>query len=192
VIDSLALTSLSGVSITSPVDGQLLMYDGTNWVNQIVSGVPSGAVMSFASETAPTGWLKANGAAVSRTTYADLFGAIGTVFGAGDGSTTFLLPDMRGQFARGWDDGRGLDSSRAFGSTQSSENLSHRHITLVVTTANQAPNYGWTPVGRTYGNNQQWTASKVGYGNDGMAAQQNSGGTESRPRNLALLSCIKF
>lgn len=88
---------------------------------------PAGSVMHFAMSTAPTGWLKANGAQVSRTTYAALFAAIGTAFGAGNGTTTFTLPDGRGQFLRGFDDGRGVDAGRAFGSTQASQNLSHNH-----------------------------------------------------------------
>jgi microcystin-dependent protein len=54
-----------------------------------------GQVAFFAMSTAPTGWLKANGAAVSRTAYADLFAAIGTTWGVGDGSTTFNVPDLR-------------------------------------------------------------------------------------------------
>jgi len=84
------------------------------------NGAPaqSGQVAFFAMDTAPTGWLKANGAAVSRTTYSALFDAIGTTFGAGDGSTTFELPDLRGEFPRGWDDGRGVDSGRSFGTAQ--------------------------------------------------------------------------
>ena len=72
--------------------------------------MPAGAVIFVAMDTAPSGYLKANGDAISRTTYADLFTAIGTTFGVGDGSTTFNLPDMRGEFARRWDDGRGVDS----------------------------------------------------------------------------------
>ncbi|MCK9131735.1 phage tail protein [Haemophilus influenzae] len=64
-----------------------------------------GEVAFFARTTPPSGWLKANGAAVSRTTYAALFAAIGTTFGAGDGSSTFNLPDLRGEFVRGLDDG---------------------------------------------------------------------------------------
>jgi microcystin-dependent protein len=78
----------------------------------------TGQVAYFAVSSAPTGWLKANGALVSRTTYATLFAAVGTTFGVGDGSTTFALPDMRGEFPRGWDDGRGVDSGRVFGSAQ--------------------------------------------------------------------------
>ncbi len=64
--------------------------------------LPSGMVLYFANSTAPTGWLQCDGSAVSRTTYANLYAAIGTVYGAGDGSTTFNLPDTRGQFIRSW------------------------------------------------------------------------------------------
>ena len=100
-------------------DGEL-RYDGKRLLNvDDLSGmIPSGAVLYFAGQTAPSGWLKANGAAVSRTAYAALFAAIGTTYGAGDGSTTFNLPDLRGEFMRGWDDGRGIDRGRAFGSAQ--------------------------------------------------------------------------
>ena len=55
----------------------------------------------YGGEAAPTGWLLAAGSAVSRTTYATLFAAIGTTYGAGDGSTTFNLPDFRGVFPKG-------------------------------------------------------------------------------------------
>ena len=71
----------------------------------------------MATTTAPSGYLKCNGA-VSRTTYADLFAIIGTTHGAGNGSTTFNVPDLRGEFVRGWDDSRG-GYGRSFGSSQS-------------------------------------------------------------------------
>lgn len=58
---------------------------------------PTGAVLPYAGTTAPANWLLCDGAAVSRATYADLFALIGTTFGAGDGSSTFNLPDMRGR-----------------------------------------------------------------------------------------------
>lgn len=88
---------------------------------------PPGVVSYTAASSAPTGWIKANGAQVSRTTYAALFAAIGTLYGAGDGYTTFNVPDLRGLFVRGLDDGKGIDPSRAQGSVQSSQNLSHNH-----------------------------------------------------------------
>lgn len=73
------------------------------------SGVPIGTVIDFASPTAPAGYLKCNGALISRSAYSALFSVIGTTYGEGDGSTTFALPDRRGLFSRGWDDGRGID-----------------------------------------------------------------------------------
>lgn len=88
---------------------------------------PPGVISYTAASSAPTGWLKANGAAVSRTTYAKLFAAIGTDYGPGDGSTTFNLPDLRGYHIRSLDDGRGVDSGRVRGSSQADQNKSHNH-----------------------------------------------------------------
>ena len=87
----------------------------------------AGTVAYSAASVPPAGWLKCNGAQISRATYARLFAAIGTQFGAGDGANTFALPDLRGEFIRSWDDGRTLDNGRAFGSVQGSQNLSHAH-----------------------------------------------------------------
>ena len=92
-----------------------------------MAGVPAGVFVPYAGETAPAGWLLCDGSAVSRTTYAALFAAVGTAYGTGDGSTTFNLPDMRGEFLRGWDNGRGIDSGRALGSSQNGQNQSHAH-----------------------------------------------------------------
>lgn len=64
--------------------------------------LPSGMVMYFANSTVPTGWLQCDGSAVSRVSYDALYSAIGTLYGIGDGSSTFNLPDLRGQFIRGW------------------------------------------------------------------------------------------
>lgn len=87
----------------------------------------AGMIAAFARSSAPYGWLKANGAAVSRTTFVDLFTAIGTTFGEGDGVNTFNLPDMRGEFIRGLDESRGVDPGRGLGSGQASQNLLHSH-----------------------------------------------------------------
>jgi microcystin-dependent protein len=69
--------------------------------------------------TAPNGWLLCNGAAVSRTTYADLFAVIGTTFGTGDGSTTFNIPDFRGRVPAGVDEG----TFTSLGTTLGEENV---------------------------------------------------------------------
>lgn len=110
----------------------LISLDGTNLGGlaldfQVVEAAPPGMVGHFYMNTPPSGWLKANGAAVSRATYASLFAAIGTYYGAGNGTTTFNLPNDQGLFARGWDETGSIDPSRAFGSTQASQNLSHNH-----------------------------------------------------------------
>jgi microcystin-dependent protein len=85
--------------------GQVYVADGNgsgNW--SALSAVnPVGFVGDFAGSVAPTGWLMCFGQAVSRTTYAQLYGVIGTAYGAGDGSTTFNVPDLRGMVTAGKD-----------------------------------------------------------------------------------------
>ena len=101
---------------------------------QVASSTPAGAVLSFAMNTAPTGWLECDGTAINRTTYATLFAAIGTTFGNGNGSTTFNIPDLRGVFVRGWANGKlnsGTDSiydaGRNFGTEQADAFKAHSH-----------------------------------------------------------------
>lgn len=154
-----------------------------------VAGLPAGAIANFAMSTAPSGWLKANGAAVSRTTYADLFAAIGTTYGSGDGSTTFNVPDLRGEFQRGWDDGRGVDSGRGFGSFQDHEFGSHNHTFRVY-------DYGSGGFQNVFGYPQAITnggdrAARSSYNAEKSHLVQYTGGSETRPRNIALLTCIK-
>jgi len=144
-----------------------------------------GDVGYFAMSAAPNGWLKANGALVSRTTYAALFAAIGTTYGAGDGSTTFALPDLRGEFVRGLDDGRGVDSGRAMGTAQGDEVKAHKHrvqSTLGSTNASLSPGGATGFAG--------WNNGANGF-TDGNNLVENTGGAETRPRNVALLACIK-
>ena len=169
--------------ITGSVTGSAASITGVNPVANGGTGLadgsnllPPGIVGTFARNTAPAGWLKANGAAVSRTTYAALFAAIGTTFGVGDGSTTFGLPDLRGEFVRGWDDGRGVDSGRAFGSGQSDEIKSHSHAV----NANNA------------GGRFTSTGDSGVYASGYSAVTASTGGAETRPRNIALLACIKY
>lgn len=78
----------------------------------VSNAAPSGVVLPFAGASAPNGWLLCAGQAVSRTTYAALFTAIGTAYGTGDGSTTFNLPDLRGRVPGGKDDMGGSAANR--------------------------------------------------------------------------------
>lgn len=87
----------------------------TEFVHNVL---PPGMVMPYAGPLPPEGWMLCDGSAVSRSTYARLFAAIGTTYGDGDGTTTFNLPDLRGEFVRGLDHGRGVDAGRSLGSHQ--------------------------------------------------------------------------
>lgn len=79
---------------------------------KVVNTETTGQIAAFPAG-APSGWLECDGSAVSRTTYADLFAYLGTTYGAGDGSSTFNLPDYRGEFLRGFDNGAGNDPNAA-------------------------------------------------------------------------------
>ncbi|REE92636.1 phage tail protein [Cupriavidus plantarum] len=154
----------------------------TDFVQQAIG---AGAIAFFARSTAPAGWLKANGAAVSRTAYAALFAAISTWWGVGDGVNTFNLPDLRGEFLRGWDDGRGTDPGRVFASGQGSQNLAHSHQTLT-----PGANGFWVDAPGRYAINAGGTG--VNFNLLPNPTSEGSGGNESRPRNVALLACIKI
>lgn len=145
--------------------------------------LPAGAVMAFAMNTAPTGWLACNGAAVSRSTYSALFSAVSTTYGNGDGSTTFNLPDLRGYFVRG--SGTNSDGTAAgtFGAKQADALKTHTHpYEKNVNTLNAAT--GATAF------NQVWN----GFNGNGSDTGNPSTGTstETRPKNIAMLYCIKF
>lgn len=142
-----------------------------------------GSVAAFAMNTPPTGWFKANGAAVSRSLYAALFAKIGTTFGVGNGSTTFNLPDLRGEFVRGWDDGRNVDTGRAFGSAQG-DSVNSGGVQL-----REAAN-NWLTLGSGSGDSLAYFQNGD-FPTYGTAATF-FGGTETRPRNVALLYCIKW
>jgi len=138
-----------------------------------IDPAPIGSIVSYAGATAPSGYLICNGAAVSRTTYAALFAAIGTTYGVGNGSTTFNIPDLRGEFVRGFDAGRGVDSGRVLGSWQVDLFKSHTHtINNVIMLGG-----GYLPYSNIAG-------PQTGTTNP-------TGGSETRPRNVAMNYIIK-
>lgn len=158
---------------------------------------PAGTVIYTARATAPTGYLVANGADISRTTYADLFAAIGTIYGAGDGSTTFTLPELRGEFIRGLDSGRGIDTGRVQGTAQAEEIGPHTHP---LSDPGHSHSLNYTPIkdgggicanrGDAGSCHDMSTGGGVNSNSTGISISNNTG-TENRPRNVALLPCIK-
>jgi phage-related tail fiber protein len=155
-----------------------------------------GEIRMFAFQSPPNGWLKCNGQAVNRITYASLFSAIGTTYGIGDGTTTFNLPETRGEFVRGWDDGRGADPVRVFGSLQGGATR------LLINGASQSNSpEGDSPAGLiahkpgvemigTEATLWGTYTSRVSLRNSLDSTYGRS--AETRPRNIALLYCIKY
>lgn len=178
-------------------------------LDQPENRIKPGMTMMWPTSTVPVGYLECAGQAVSRTTYAALFAVIGTSFGSGDGSNTFNIPDMRGEFARGWDHGRGIDTGRAVGSWQDEAFKSHGHTastgsagahshdTKVGGDSNNVrpdtPTNAITMAGNSAGSGTTGSGQIVEAGSHTHTVTVNStGSTETRPRNVAWMFIIKF
>ncbi|WP_228533540.1 phage tail protein [Pseudomonas sp. UFMG81] len=168
------------------------------------SGFAPGDIKYSAVNAVPVGWLKADGAVVSRAEYAALFAAIGITYGAGDGATTFGLPDLRGEFIRGFDDGRGIDQGRVFGSRQKGSLYPYdttEGIANGVWSASTSQNAG--PASQVamgvdaYSTAEYATISlggvdaRVNYSLPGLFGDRGYSGV-TRPRNVAMLALIKY
>ena len=195
--------------------------------------VPTGTVLYSAATTAPTGFVFANGQSLLKTTYVDLYMALGgTNSPYGQDASTFKVPDLRGEFIRGWDHGRGVDLGRTLGSNQSDMLETHNHAAsaIISNTVNyQRPTINITDPGHAHpyvdhkgsldGSNQvdsdgdyynvtdQYLNSTTGNRTTGITATasggsvsvnstaavtvNNNGGSETRPRNIALNAIIK-
>ncbi len=117
VIGALGLgVALAQTTPPTFTSGEMLAATDLNTMSSAIAalqaqptGDPPGTVVAYAGPVVPSGWLFCDGSAVSRTTYAALYAAIGTSSGSGDGATTFNLPDYRGRFLRGVDADAGVD-----------------------------------------------------------------------------------
>ncbi len=134
-----------GLGLCKPNNGEVGWTNAINGNWDILDTVvPSGAVMFYAGATPPAAWYACDGSAKSRTTDAALFAAIGTTFGAGDGATTFNLPDMRSRMPMGSGQGTfvaastGVDTTTEAIAVPSNESL-HTGTAIVLTTSGSAP-----------------------------------------------------
>lgn len=146
------------------------------------AGIPVGSVLYFAANAIPIGYLKCNGSLISRHAYPHLFSAIGYTYGGG--GDFFRLPDLRGEFVRGFDDGRGVDNNRLFASFQQDGIGAHYHAIQFIGFDNSSNTTGSTGGGIRYA-----AGDDPGY----MTYNWDStfGINETRPRNIALMPCIK-
>ena len=210
-------SSLSGnVDLTLPssiVSGGFMQTDGSgNLSFQVVAGVPSGAVFCIAVASVPSGYLECNGQSVSRTTFAALFAVIGTQYGANN-SSTFKVPDLRGEFIRGFDNGRGVDSGRSVASSQSHQHPQHNHAVSASSSSSVSDpghKHNLLFAGGSFGGSSGAVTARdtgtitdrISNSNTGISvststsiSQSNRGGTsnssETRPRNIAMMYVIK-
>ena len=169
---------------------------------------PTGTIIATALTSAPKGYLECNGANVSRTTHARLFGDIGVVYGNGDGSTTFTLPDYRGRFLRGFDNTAGTDpdaSSRtnrgdgttgdAVGTKQADAFQGHHHQFYAAADLTRSNPSG----GGDSAEMREAASATAQSGNDYVqhATTDSTYGTaritsETRPTNINVMYCIKL
>lgn len=164
----------------------------------VPSSVLAGQIIATASSSVPTGFLECDGSSLDTTLYADLFLAIGYTYG-GSGSN-FDLPDLRGEFLRGWDNGRGIDTGRALGTNQ-------KGTIVAWGTGNTGV---WSPTYTTTGTSasqpvmgaDDYNTGEYGsisvFGTSNVASSGLKGGSTSgytgisRPRNVAVMYCIKY
>jgi microcystin-dependent protein len=158
---------------------------------------PAGAIMAFAGTTAPSGWLKCEGQAVSQTTYASLYAAIGTNWNTGgEGAGNFRLPDLRGMFVRGTGTNATGSSSGAVGpsvGTYAADTyLNHTHTDSGHTHTYTAPNSpGAAPGGVGTGAVQTITTGTATSTGTANIQTSTTGGTETKPKNYGVLYIIK-
>jgi len=169
--------------------------------------IPTGLIFMVAAPVTPAGCLYCNGQAVSRAQFAGLFSVIGGYWGSGDGHSTFNLPDYRGVFPRGWDDGRGVDGGRSFASLQWSQNLAHSHTFSGQTSSGGGHNHQGYDSRSSMPGAGQFLVSSSGedgpmhaVGTTGWAGEHvhtfsggtsGNGGSEARPTNAACYFVIK-
>ncbi|MBD3643534.1 MAG: tail fiber protein [Alcanivorax sp.] len=140
-----------------------------------------GKVDTWPVESLPRGWLVCDGSAVSRTTYAELFARYGTIYGNGDGSTTFNLPDYRGEFLRGWDNGAGIDPDAAT-RTDRGDGTTGDNVGTKQLGQNEAHDHNFGVSTKTGGANVY--LAKIDDDIESTQTTSESGGDEARPRNV--------
>jgi microcystin-dependent protein len=199
-VDNIDPTSVDAASVSFAPTGALTSTNVQDAIEEIAASVADfadmeinispGLIMAWLASTPPSGFLECDGTAVSRTTYANLFLVISDDYGAGDGTTTFNLPDLRGEFLRGWDHGAGVDPGAATrtnrGDTTTGDNVGTKQAE-----AYKAHTHGLSNIMTTNSG-----ATSFAYRTDATrapaTATSSSGGAETRPRNINVMWVIKY
>lgn len=147
---------------------------------------PVGSYLIFSTSTPPDGYLECDGSAISRSTYSALFAVIGEMYGEGDSSTTFNIPDMRGKFPRAWAHGSANDPDRA-SRTDRGDGTEGDYVGTNQTHGLYAHVHAGNPSGSVA---SQGGVSAPSARSGGVTGA--SGGNETRPVNINMMYCIKY
>ena len=180
----------TGNAVNSGGDNAFWKFAGD--LLSFVSGqVPVGTINAFASQVVPANYLECDGSTLSTSQFNDLFNVIGYTYG-GSG-TSFNIPDLRGEFIRGWDNGRGIDSGRTFGGSQLDAFQGHHHDQFVNSfdRTDDVNSFGGTITDNTNNNTSSVANTIRNPKSDGINGTPRTG-SETRPRNIALKYIIRF
>lgn len=184
IIDS---TGNVGIGVVNPsqkleVNGRIM--DKSGYI------MPVGSVLPYFGIVAPQGWLICNGAEISRTTYSDLYNVIGTSCGSGNGTSTFIIPDLRGMFLRGVDGTAGNDPDNSTRMAQNTGGNTGNNVGTVQNDTLASHSHTQNLILNTGGDLKTTTGS--GSESQNAANTGNTGGSETRPVNVYVNYIIKF
>ena len=182
--DRIILRDASGrAKVAAPVESDDIARKADVEANEL----PAGMIIMVPTETVPSGFLHCNGAYISKATYANLYSAIGSAYG--DDGVTFRLPNYKGYFLRGWNNGSGVDPDAAsrtnrgdgttgdhVGTKQADEFKSHTHSAPGTNTHDEMSGH----------------SGFAGDGNGVLDYTDSTGGNETRPANISVMYCIKY
>lgn len=172
--------------LTNVLHGQMTNYVSASFAVFTNNPVVAGSVMAFSSTDPPAGWLECNGTNLSRTTYATLFAVVSTNFGYTN-ATTFTIPDLRGRFIRGWNHGAGNDPNTTVRTAQSAGGVTNDFVGSYQADA-YASHYHTSQASGSDGG----TTVRLGSTASGSLSTAAAGGSETRPKNVYLMYCIKY
>jgi len=151
-------------------------FSGANLTG--IEGIPTATIVPWSSASVPTGFLECNGQAVSRSTYATLFGVIAATYGAGDGSSTFLVPDLQDNVAVGKSNNKALGSTAGANTVQTTGNVGGSTANATLSTA-QLASHSHSQGRGSSGGRVRIAPANVGYVAGGTPANTGNAGSGS-------------
>jgi microcystin-dependent protein len=158
-------------------------FDGANLTG--IEGIPTATIVPWSSASVPSGFLECDGSAVSRTTYATLFGIVGTTYGVGDGATTFNVPDLADNVPVGKSNNKALASTGGANTVASAGSVGGSTANATLSTAQLASHSHGIPSGANLAMGPTGTLERNTRANIGNPSSQNSGSGQGHSHNMS-------